>query len=64
MKQVTTMPDLNDFYIYNMVTSGDSGGGGSSGNGCGSGKGFGCGAAAVILCVILFVIYLIGKFFG
>lgn len=45
------MPDLNDFYAFNMT----SGGGGSSGDG------IGCSKALVVLAVIGWVLWLIGK---
>lgn len=46
------MPDLNDFYAFNMTTSGD----GSS-----SGGGIGCSKALIVLAVIGWVLWLIGK---
>ena len=45
------MPDLNDFYAFNMT----SGGGGSPGGG------IGCSKALIVLAVIGWVLWLIGK---
>ena len=47
------MPDLNDFYAFKS-----SSGGSNDGGGCG----LGClSPTAIIIAIILFVIYLIGK---
>lgn len=56
------MPDLNDFYAYKM-TSSNSGSGYSRNNNSsgGSGGGSGCGATLIVLAVIGWVLWLIGK---
>ena len=45
------MPDLNDFYAYKMTTSGSGSGGGNSG----------CTTALIVLAIIGWVLWLIGK---
>ena len=49
------MPDLNDFYAFNMT----SGGGGNS---SGDGGGTGCITVLIVLAVIGWVLWFIGKF--
>ena len=53
------MPDLNDFYAFEM-TSSDSGSGGGKNNNSGSGAG--CSTVLVVLAVIGWVLWFIGKF--
>ncbi len=50
------MPDLNDFYAFKM-TSGDNYGRNSNNN-------TGCGTVIIVLSVIGWVLWLIGKLFG
>lgn len=57
------MPELNDFYAFKMTTS-------DSGSGCGKNHnsnhgncgGSGCGTVLIVLAVIGWVLWLIGKF--
>lgn len=44
------MPDLNDFYAFNMTSGGGS-----------SGGGIGCSKVLVVLAIIGWVLWLIGK---
>ena len=53
------MPDLNDFCAFKM-TSSDSGSGGGKNNNSGSGAG--CSTVLVVLAVIGWVLWFIGKF--
>ena len=57
------MPDLNDFHTFKMTTSG-SGSGGSRNNNSnsGNGGGTGCITALIVLAVIGWVLWFIGKF--
>ena len=56
------MPDLNDFYAFKMTTS-DSGSGGKNHNSNnGNSGGTGCGTALIVLAVIGWVLWFIGKF--
>ena len=52
------MPDLNDFYAFKMTSSGSGSGGGKNNN---SGGGTGCSTALIVLAVIGWVLWLIGK---
>ena len=52
------MPDLNDFYAFKMTSSGGGSGSGKSNN---SGGGTGCSTALIVLAVIGWVLWLIGK---
>ena len=49
------MPDLNDFYAFNMTSGGD-------GNSSSDSGGTGCGTALIVLAVIGWVLWFIGKF--
>ena len=53
------MPDLNDFYAFKMTSSGGGSGGGKSNN---SGGNTGCSTALIVLAVVGWVLWLIGKF--
>ena len=53
------MPDLNDFYAFKMTSSGGGSGGGRHNN---SGGGTGCSTALIVLAVIGWVLWFIGKF--
>lgn len=53
------MPDLNDFYAFKMTSSG--GGSGVSKNNSSNG-GTGCSTALIVLAVIGWVLWFIGKF--
>lgn len=57
------MPDLNDFYAFKMTTSG-SGSGGSKNHNSNNGDsgGTSCGTALIVLAVIGWVLWVIGKF--
>ncbi len=57
------MPDLGDFYAFKMTSSG-SGSGGGNGNNSGKGNcgGTGCSTALILLAVIGWVLWFIGKF--
>ena len=50
------MPDLNDFYAFKMTS-----GGSSNDN---SNNGVGCGPAIIVLSVIGWTLWIIGKLFG
>lgn len=52
------MADLNDFYAFKMTSSGSGSGGGRHNN---SGGGTGCSTALIVLAVIGWVLWLIGK---
>lgn len=52
------MPDLNDFYAFKMTSSGSGSGGGKNNN---SNGGTGCSTALIVLAVIGWVLWLIGK---
>ena len=53
------MPDLNDFYAFKMTTSGSDSGGGKNNNSVG---GTGCSAVLIVLSVIGWVLWFVGKF--
>lgn len=57
------MPDLNDFYAFKMTTS-DSGSGGGKNHNSNHGNGGGSGYSTmfIVLAVIGWVLWLIGKF--
>ena len=55
------MPDLNDFYAFKMTTS-DSGSGGCESNN--SGGETGCSTVLIVLAVIGWVLWVIGKMYG
>ena len=52
------MLDLNDFYAFKMISSGGGSGGGKNNN---SNGGTGCSTALIVLAVIGWVLWLIGK---
>ena len=52
------MPDLGDLYAFKMTSSGSGSGGGRNNN---SGGGTGCSTALIVLAVIGWVSWLIGK---
>ena len=57
------MPDLNDFYAFKMTTSGSGSGGSKNHNSNnGNGGGTGCSTALIVLAVIGWVLWFIGKF--
>lgn len=57
------MPDLNDFYAFKMTTSGSgSGGSRNSNSNNGNGGGTGCSTALIVLAVIGWVLWFVGKF--
>ena len=57
------MPDLNDFYAFKMTSSGGGSGGGKNNNsGGGNGSGTGCSTVLIMLAVIGWVLWFIGKF--
>ena len=59
------MPDLNDFYAFKMTTSGSGSGGSKNHNSNnGNGGGTGCSTALIVLAVIGWVLWFIGKNFG
>lgn len=53
------MPDINDFYAFKMTSSGNGSSGGKNNN---SGGGTSCPTALIVLAVIGWVLWLIGKF--
>ena len=53
------MPGLGDFYAFKTTSSGSGSGGGRNNN---SGGGTGCYTALIVLAVIGWVLWLIGKF--
>jgi len=56
------MPDLNDFYAFKMTSGGSGSGGGKNNNSTGGGSGdSGCATALIVLAVIGWVLWLIGK---
>ena len=56
------MPDLNDFYAFKMTSSnGSSGGGRNNNSNSGSGSNSGCTTALIVLAVIGWILWLIGK---
>ena len=57
------MPDLNDFYAFKMTsTDGSSGGGKNHNSNNGNGGGTGCSRALIVLSVIGWVLWFVGKF--
>ncbi len=57
------MPDLNDFYAFKMTTSSSGSGSGKINNsGGGNGIGAGCSKALIVLAIIGWVLWIIGKF--
>ena len=56
------MPDLNDFYAFKMTSSGSCSGGGRNNNFNGNGGGTGCSTVLIVLAVIGWVLWFIGKF--
>jgi len=52
------MSDLGDFYAFKMTSSGGGSGGGKNNNSSG---GTGCSTALIVLAVIGWVLWLIGK---
>ena len=52
------MPDLGDFYAFKMTSSGNGSGGGKNNN---SNGGTGCSTVLIVLAVIGWVLWLIGK---
>lgn len=53
------MPDLGDFYAFKMTSSGSSSGSGKNNNSSGE---MGCSTVLIVLAVIGWVLWLIGKF--
>ena len=53
------MPDLNDFYAFKMTSSGNGSCGGKNNN---SNGGMGCSTALIVLAVIGWVLWFVGKF--
>ena len=53
------MPDLGDFYAFKMTTSSGGTGGGRNNN---SGGGTGCSTALIVLAVVGWVLWFVGKF--
>lgn len=59
------MPDLGDFYAFKTTTSGSgSGGGKSSNSNNGNSSSNGCSTALIVLAVIGWVLWFVGKFVG
>lgn len=57
------MPGLGDFYAFKMTTSGSSSGDSKNHNSNnGNGGGTGCSTALIVLAVIGWVLWFIGKF--
>lgn len=57
------MPDLNDFYAFKMTSSGSGSGGGKNNNSnSGNGSGTGCSTVLIVLSVVGWVLWIIGKF--
>ena len=57
------MPDLNDFYAFKMTSSGSGSGGGKNNNSnSGNSDGTRCSTALIVLAVIGWVLWFIGKF--
>ena len=52
------MPDLGDFYAFKMTSSGGGSAGGKNNNSSG---GTGCSTALIVLAVVGWVLWLIGK---
>ena len=52
------MPDLSDFYAFKMTSSGSGSGGGKNNT---SGGGTGCSTVLIVLAVVGWVLWLIGK---
>ena len=55
------MPDLNNFYTFKMTSSGGGSGGGRNNNFNGNGGGTGCSTVLIVLGVIGWVLWFIGK---
>lgn len=55
------MPDLGDFYAFKTTTSSSSSGGGKNNNSNGRTR---CSTALIVLAVIGWVLWLIGKIFA
>lgn len=55
------MSDLNDFYAFKMTSSGSGSGGGRNNNSNNSGGGNGCTTALIVLAIIGWVLWLVGK---
>lgn len=56
------MPDLNDFYAFKMTTSSSGSGGGKNNNSTNGSGNSGCATALIVLAVIGWVLWFIGKF--
>lgn len=57
------MPDLNDFYAFKITSSGSGSGGNRNNNSNNSnGGGTGCSTALIVLAVIGWVLWFVGKF--
>ena len=57
------MPDLNDFYAFKMTTTGGGSSGGKSNNTSGNDGGCtGCSTALIVLAVIGWALWFIGRF--
>ena len=58
------MPDMNDFYAYKMTTSDGGSGGGRNNNSTGGGNDSdsGCATGLVVLAIIGWVLWFIGRF--
>lgn len=54
------MPDLDDFYAFKMTSSGGGTGGGKN-NSTNSGGGTGCSTALIVLAVIGWLLWFVGK---
>ena len=58
------MPDLNAFYAFKMTSSGNGSGGSKNHNSnSGNGSGTGCSTTLIVLAIIGWVLWFIGKFF-
>lgn len=56
------MPDLNEFYAFKMTSSSDGTNRGKNSNS--NNDETGCSSATIVLCTIIFALYLIGKISG
>ena len=56
------MPDLGDFYAFKMTSSGSGSDGGRNNNFNGNGGGTECSTVLIVLAVIGWVLWIVGKF--
>ena len=56
------MPDLNDFYTFKMTTFGSDSEGGRNNNSTNSSGNSGCTSALIVIAIIGWVLWFVGKF--